>query len=155
TRRIEAIPAVEGAALTSGLPLSGVNKPTPRTATAPGGPTYHVYLRSVTPRYWSEMGIPLPAGRFLTPGDQRTSQRVVVINERFRRAVFGDQDPIGQRLVFDFKERQETDNYQAVVVGIAGDVRHTSLAAPPFREAYLPLDQSPLFNYDLVVRTAI
>jgi hypothetical protein len=29
------------------------------------------------------------------------------------------------------------------------------LAAPPFREAYLLVDQSPLFNYDLVVRTTI
>jgi putative ABC transport system permease protein len=42
-----------------------------------------------------------------------------------------------------------------VVVGVTGDVRHTSLASPPFREAYIPLDQSPLFSYDLVVRTAI
>ena len=69
--------------------------------------------------------------------------------------VFGDRDPIGQRLTFDFQERMETEYYQAVVVGVTGDVHHTSLAAPPFREAYLPLDQSPLFNYDLVVRTAI
>jgi putative ABC transport system permease protein len=78
-----------------------------------------------------------------------------VINEQFRRDVFRDRDPIGQRLTFDFQERMETEYYQAIVVGVAGDVRHTSLAAPPFREAYLPVDQSPLFNYDLVVRTAI
>jgi putative ABC transport system permease protein len=91
----------------------------------------------------------------LSPDDRRTTQRVVVINEQFRKDVFGDRDPIGQRLTFDFQERLETEYYRAIVVGVTGDVRHTSLAAPPFREAYLPLDQSPLFNYDLVVRTTI
>src|SRR5207247_2979953 len=101
------------------------------------------------------MRIPLRAGRFLSPEDRRTAQRVVLINEQFRKDVFGNQDPIGQRLTFDFQERLETQYYQAVVVGVTGDVRHTSLAAPPFREAYLPMDQSPLFNYDLVVRTNI
>jgi putative ABC transport system permease protein len=152
---METIPGVERAAVTSELPLSGLNNPTPRTATAPGGEPHHVYLRSVSPSYWDVMRIPLRAGRFLSPEDRRTTQRVVVINEQFRRDVFGDRDPIGQRLTFDFQERMETAYYQAIVVGVAGDVRHTSLAAPPFREAYLPLDQSPLFNYDLVVRTAI
>ncbi len=152
---VEAIPGVERAAVTSELPLSGLNNPTPRMATTPGGKSHFLYLRSVSPGYWTVMRIPLLAGRFLSPDDTRATPRVVVINDQFRKNVFGDRDPIGQRLTFDFQERQETENYQAVVVGVTGDVRHTSLASPPFREAYIPLDQSPLFNYDLVVRTAI
>jgi putative ABC transport system permease protein len=101
------------------------------------------------------MRIPLRTGRFLSHDDRKTTPRVVVINEQFRKDVFGDSDPIGQRLTFDFQERLETENYQAVIVGVAGDVRHTSLASAPFREAYIPLEQSPLFNYDLVVRTVV
>lgn len=85
---------------------------------------------------------------FITP--KRGDSKV-----KLRKDVLGDQDPIGQRLTFDFQERQETKNYQAIVVGVTGDVRHTSLASPPFREAYLPIDQSPLFNCDLVVRTTV
>jgi len=154
-RNVEAIPGVESAAVTSELPLSGLNNPTPRMATAPGGEPHHVYLRSVSPGYWNVMRIPLRAGRFLSTDDRKTTQRVVVINEQLRKDIFGDRDPIGQRLTFDFQERQETENYQAIVAGVTGDVRHTSLASPPFREAYLPIDQSTLFNYDLVVRTSI
>jgi len=120
-RRIEAIP-VEGVALTSELPLSGINNPTPRTAAASGGEPHHVYLRSVSPGYWNVMRIPLRSGRFLNPDDRRTGQRVVVINERFRKDVFGERDPIGQKLTFDFQERQETEYYQAIVVGVTGDV---------------------------------
>jgi predicted permease len=154
-REIEAIPGVQSAAVTSELPLGGLNNPSPRNATADGREPHHVYLRSVSPNYWNVMRIPLLAGRYLISDDRKTSQRVIVINEALRRDVFGDRDPIGQRLTFDFQERNEKENYQAIVVGVAGDVRHTSLAAAPFREAYIPMDQSPLFNYDIVVRTTI
>src|SRR5207245_6585686 len=44
--------------------------------------------------------------------------------------------------------------YQATIVGVIGDVDHASLASPPVREAYLPTAQSPLLNYDLVLRTS-
>lgn len=67
---------------------------------------------------------------FITP--KRGDSKV-----KLRKDVLGDQDP------------------QAIVVGVTGDVRHTSLASPPFREAYLPIDQSPLFTCDLVVRTIV
>ena len=151
--RIEAIPGVESAAVTSELPLSGLNNPTPRMATAAAANSQLLYLRSVSPNYWNVMRIPLREGRLLSAEDRRTAPRVIVISERFRRDVFGDQDPIGQKVTFDFQERAEKENYQAIVVGVVGDVRHTGLAALPFREAYIPVDQSPLFNYDLIART--
>src|SRR5262249_22242756 len=102
--KVEAIPGVESAAITSELPLSGLNNPSPRTATAPGGEPHHVYLRSVSPGYWNVMRIPLRAGRFFTTEDRKTTQRVVVINEQLRKDIFGSRDPIGQRLTFDFQE---------------------------------------------------
>jgi putative ABC transport system permease protein len=153
--RIENIPGVESAAAISELPLSGLNNQTPRMAITTAGKSQLLYLRSVSTNYWNVMRIPLRAGRLLLESDRKSTPRVVLINEQFRKDVFGDQDPIGKRLTFDFQERFEKENYQAVVVGVVGDVRHTSLASPPFREAYLPLDQSPLFNYDLVVRTRV
>src|SRR5260370_40997736 len=84
-----------------------------------------------------------------------TPSRIVVIIQHYSKDVSGYGKPIRKRMRFVFQERLETENYQAVIVGVAGDVRHTSLASPPFREAYIPLEQSPLFNYDMVVRTAV
>src|SRR5262249_31186358 len=153
--RVQALPGVSGAALTSELPLSGLNNPSPRVATTTDGKSHLLYLRSVSPKYWNVMQIPLVLGRFLTAPDRRNMPRVVVINEQFQRDAFGDQNPIGQHLTFNFKERFEKEDYQAVVVGVAGSVHHTSLASAPFREAYLPLEQSPLLSYDLVARTGI
>jgi len=155
TERMEMIPGVASAAITSELPLGGMNNPTPKTATTAEGKAYVLYLRSVSPNYVNAMQIPLREGRMFSREDRRDTPRVVVINEQFRREVFGGRNPVGQRLTFNFQERAEPANYQAVIIGVIGDVRHSSLASPPFREAYLPVAQSPLSNYDLVVRTKV
>ncbi|HWW85537.1 MAG TPA: ABC transporter permease [Vicinamibacterales bacterium] len=153
--RIETIPSVASAAITSELPLGGMNNPTPKTATTAEGKPYLLYLRSVSPNYVDAMQIPLRKGRMFSRDDRRDAPRVVVINEQFQQDVFGAENPIGQRLTFNFQERAEKDNYQAVIVGVVGNVHHTSLATPAFREAYMPVAQSPLLNYDLVVRTKV
>jgi putative ABC transport system permease protein len=155
TERIEAIPGVANAAITSELPLGGMNNPTPKTATTTDGKPYVLYLRSVSPNYVNVMQIPLREGRMFSRDDRWDTPRVVVINEQFRQEVFGDGNPVGQRLTFNFQERAEPSNYQAVIIGVIGNVRHSSLASPPFREAYLPVSQSPLSTYDLVVRTNV
>jgi putative ABC transport system permease protein len=155
TERIEAIPGVASAALTSELPLGGMNNPTPKTATTDDGDPYVLYLRSVSPNYLGAMQIPLREGRMFSSDDRRGTPRVVVINEQFQHDVFGTQNPLGQKLTFNFQERAEKDNYQATIVGVIGNVHHASLATPAFREAYLPVAQSPLANYDLVVRTHV
>jgi putative ABC transport system permease protein len=146
---------VAGAALTSELPLGGMNNPTPKTVTTAEGTPYLLYLRSVSPNYVNAMQIPLREGRMFSRDDRRDTPRVVVINEQFQREVFADRDPIGQKLIFNFQERAEKENYQAVIIGVIGNIRHSSLASAPFREAYLPVAQSPLSNYDLVVRTRV
>ena len=152
--RVDQIPAVASAALTSELPLGGLNNPSPRTATAPAGRPYLTYLRSVSPAYADAMRIPLRAGRFLSDTDDKQHRRVVVINELFARDVFGNRDPVGQTITFNFRDRADTMDYQAVVVGVVGSIRHVSLATPPFREAFLPYRQSPLTSYSLVIRTS-
>jgi putative ABC transport system permease protein len=152
-RRVEGVPGVAAAALTSELPLGGLNNPSARLATTTEGNSYLLNLRSVSPRYAAVMRIPLLAGRFFSSDDQLQSPRVAVISSEFQKDVFGDLNPIGQWLMFNFQNRQETENYRARIVGVVGGVRHVSLGLSPFREVYLPVAQSPLSNYDLVVRT--
>jgi predicted permease len=152
-QRIDELPGVSESAVTSELPLSGLNNPTPRQATPRGGKPFLTFLRSVSPGYVSAMRIPLRAGRFFNDADRMREQRVVVINDQFARDVFGTQNPVGQAITFDFRDRADTMDYQAVVVGVVGSVRHVNLANPPFREAFLPYSQSSLGAYSLVIRT--
>ena len=124
-------------------------------ASAGDGRQHLLYLRSVSPHFLETLRVPVLAGRGIGDDDRREAPRVVVINDQFRKDVFGDIDPIGRVLTFNFRQRSEDADYQAVVVGVVGSIRHTSLAAPPFREAYMPEAQSPGLSYDLVVRSRI
>ncbi len=147
--KIEQSPGVTAAAAISEVPLGGLNNPTPRVATTPEGKDFFTHLRSVTPRYFETMGIPLLEGRMISRDDRIGTPRVMLINETFRRDVFGSGNPLGQKMALNF------EGYAAIIVGVVADVRHTSLTAIPFREAYLPLEQNPLPSYNLVVRTSI
>ena len=146
--KIEALPEVESAAAISEMPLGGLNNPTPFTATTEDQKIYFTYVRSVTPNYLHLMGVPLLAGRHISNEDRLDNQRVVVINEIFKREVFGDQNPLGKHLIFPFEAHQDT-----VVVGVVGNVHHASLATPPAREAYVAVEQGPVLGYNLIVRT--
>jgi putative ABC transport system permease protein len=146
--QLRAIPGVEDASFTTEAPLSGVNNPTPFGAITEDGKSHFFYARGVTPGYLEMMGIPLREGSSITREHRAGTPRVVVINETMRRDLFGTANPIGRKLSFDFEAAP------AVIAGVVGDIRHDSLRATPFREAYFPMEQNPLNKFDLVVRTA-
>lgn len=146
--QLRAIPGVEDASFTTEAPLSGVNNPTPFGAITEDGKSHVFYARGVTPGYLEMMGIPLREGSSITREHRAGTPRVMVINETMRRDLFGAANPIGRKLSFDFGAEP------AIIAGVVGDIRHDSLRAAPFREAYFPMEQNPLNTFDLVVRTA-
>ena len=72
--------------------------------------------RLVTANYLQLLRIPLIRGRYLTDDDRDGSPLVIVINEAAARKYWPGQDPIGQRVTMNTKER--------TVVGVVGDIRH-------------------------------
>ncbi|HSR52817.1 MAG TPA: ABC transporter permease [Acidobacteriota bacterium] len=91
----------------------------------------------VTPRYFETMGIDVMRGRTFAPGDDRQSQDVIVINQALVERFFGNQDPLGQRLVVGFNSNLRR------VVGVVGNVRHDSLRSQPSPTVYVPYYQVP------------
>ncbi|HEV2297443.1 MAG TPA: ABC transporter permease [Candidatus Acidoferrales bacterium] len=75
----------------------------------------------VEPDYLEAMGIPLERGRFFTPQDNEHAQLVTVVDDVFARKYFGDEDPIGKRIILDNGERQPQ------IVGIVGHVKQWGL----------------------------
>jgi predicted permease len=69
---------------------------------------------AIQPDYLKVMKIPLKRGRFLTKSDTATAPFVTVIDERFAKQFFGDQDPIGRRINLSIL------NKTAEIVGIVG-----------------------------------
>jgi predicted permease len=150
-RRVKEIPGVESAGVTDALPL-GRN----RTWGAPAkGVTYErgrfpfAFPRIVSDGYPAAMGIPLRAGRDISPADTRTSEPVIMINESMARVLWPGQDPIGKYILGPCaKERR--------VIGVVGDVRHLALEQASGNEMYIPMRQcSDQPSLDLVVRSTL
>jgi putative ABC transport system permease protein len=98
------------------------------------------------------MGIPLVRGRLLGPEDVRDAPQAILVNESFA-ARFGGRDPVGERVrIGPYVAR--ADLPAATIVGIVGDVRHTSLASAPSNAFYVAMGQWLWVDNDqtLVVR---
>jgi predicted permease len=128
---VRQLPGVSSAAITSQLPLSGdvdgygieaLSLPESRNGAAGSALRY-----AVTDDYFKTMGIPLRKGRLLDQSDRSGSRIAVLINESLARRLFGDRNPIGERLRFgpQIGDNQPWDE----VVGVVGDVKHYGLAA--------------------------
>jgi putative ABC transport system permease protein len=79
-----------------------------------------IWVRSVTPGYHDQMGIPLVRGRFFDAQDQLTRPPVALVDEKLAARLWPGQDPIGRKLQL-WPSLQGTR--WLTVVGVVGDVR--------------------------------
>ena len=151
--RLETVPGVESAALSSSLPL-GFNLVFPFTvegrAASPADATQAAYS-SVSPNYFRTMGIPVRAGREFTEQDKKDAPNVAIINETMARRFFAGEDPIGRRVKIDYLNRPTSFE----IVGVVGDTKQSSVAGQVDVGIYVSYFQYPWFSSMLVVRTAI
>jgi putative ABC transport system permease protein len=139
-RRVETLPGVEGAGLTTILPLSGSNSDSSFSIEGAPPEQMKVFpdeeIRIVSPDYFKVLRVPLQAGRFFDQRDGGDAPRTVIINQAFARKWFGNQDPIGRRITAD--DPRNPKARWMTVIGIVGDVRHRGLEFDPAPEFYVP-----------------
>jgi predicted permease len=95
-------------------------------------------IKSVTPRFFETMGIPLRLGRDFTSQDVPGAPKVAIINERFARQFLGGQNPIGKHIGVGGKTAD------LEVAGVIADTKYRSLRDTPPATVYLPIDQLDL-----------
>lgn len=142
--RLQAVPGVKAAAVVNNLPLSGVN-----TSVFFGEDSGHPMLimtRTISPQYFSVMGIPLIAGRFFSESDREGSRPVVILNEHLAHELFPQRVAVGQVL----------PNTDITVVGVVKDSAQMSYEEPAKGELYHPYQQYifGVFLSTIVVRTS-
>ncbi|HET9369690.1 MAG TPA: ABC transporter permease, partial [Vicinamibacterales bacterium] len=117
--------------------------------------------RSVTPDFFKAAGVSLVAGRQFQESDRRDMPGVAIIDQVMARQLFGDRNPIGQRVVFraDPKPVQNPIGiirpHQAEIVGVVRSIRFASLGANPEPTIYLPLEQVTRRQLIMVVATGL
>jgi len=101
----------------------------------------------VSPRYFATLGIPILAGRDFDERDSSRVPHVVIVNETFARRHFPGEDPNGRTLITGMGQ------LPSQIIGIAADVRSTSLNTPPEADYFLPALQRPETFTNILIRT--
>jgi predicted permease len=152
-RRLEALPAVESAAVVGSAPFSGRARTIRlRAASAPPEDAGDVQLQSVSGGYFATIRAPLLKGRLFESGDRAMfgarSICVVVSAELERRQLSGAG--VGKVLLRDLPGEPPL-RYE--VIGVVGDVRQRELAEEDVPVAYM-LHQRIASAYEIVLRTS-
>jgi putative ABC transport system permease protein len=104
--------------------------------------------RIIAPGYFQTMGVPLIKGRFLTEADDQRALQAVVINQSLAEKMWTEEDPIGKRMTVGVPLANEQPDW-ATVVGVVGNVKHTSLAGETGMQMYQASAQSPFVTEGL------
>jgi predicted permease len=111
-------------------------------------------FRTVSPGFFHAAGVPLLSGREFAETDGKTSNKVVILNKTLADRLFGDRDPIGQRVAWTgevLKFIGLSDEWRTVV-GVVGDTKDGGLDAAPRGVMFQPLKQEAMFGGGLVIR---
>jgi putative ABC transport system permease protein len=142
-RRIQTLPGVQSASITSNLPLDNFidtnNIDFELHPTPPGQSQDVAENMIVSPDYFHTLGIPLLQGRYLSEQDRADSPPVMVISEAMSKRYFPNGDAIGMRL----KTGGCAECDWTTIVGVVGDVKDRGLNTDNAPAMYLPFVQEP------------
>ncbi len=118
--RVSAIPGVDAASQAVTVPLGGSSWGTMiETDGIAGG--QQIKFNSVSPEFFSLLGIPLMEGRIFTEAEARAGAPVAVISAATAKQFWPNGDPLGKT----FRMGKEKTSYE--VIGVARDIRATDL----------------------------
>ena len=149
--RLAALPGVEAAGLTSGVPLSGSENLLPVT---PEGqprpePGYEIIsdYRVITSGYLEALGIPVLEGDSIRPSPDAPR---VWINQTMARSAWAGRPAVGRRLKLTNYDRE---GVWYTVAGVVGDTRYTGLDRGLRPQVYVHFGQDPREQMAVVLRS--
>jgi putative ABC transport system permease protein len=147
--RLRALPGVTAAGAIDDLPLMGGSV---QPIVVEGRPELlprdqpTVQVRAITPGYLRAMSIPVVRGRDVEPGDVE----VLLVSRGAAKLLWGDGDPIGQRVTLPLVSRKLARQ----VVGIVADVRQDGVTERAQPTVYSYTRERSSASLTLVARTS-
>ena len=157
---VSAIPGVESAAISTGLPPVDLEpgQPFRLEGRDPASPVASgiAHYQIISTDYFRTLGVGILRGRAFTADDRQGSTAVAIVNHRLAEMYFPMADPIGHRLLVSgpSSARRDVPEDGAVeIVGVVNDVKNTRLSEPASPEVYRPFPQAPASGEYLLVRS--
>ncbi len=131
-QRVRALPGVDAAGLSQFVLLSGARSGGGvRPEEAPDAPSTYAAYSTVTPEYFSTMGIEILDGRGFTDADDESAPRVAIINRTLADRLWKGENPIGRRFIGLTREPVE-------VIGVTGPGRYVFVTEEPAGFVFFP-----------------
>jgi putative ABC transport system permease protein len=127
-----------------GITVEGVPNPSPKENPL-------VNAAAVSPDYFRALGIPLVRGRSFSDTDDGRAPRCVLVSRAMADRFWPGADPIGKRIKLG---PEDSKGPWMEVVGVAGDVKQSSLADRFKSQVYFPLRQTPVRSLTLVAKSS-
>lgn len=121
-RRIAALPGIESAILSRGVPMESADVPIAIDGTDPSAKPLIAGTMWAGPGFFETMRIPVLYGRVFDERDNGEAPRVAVINETMARQFFGAANAVGRR----FRHHEEPTGW-VEVIGVVPDTGTSDL----------------------------
>ncbi|MCI0411232.1 ABC transporter permease [bacterium] len=156
-QRIKNLPGVESVGSTSELPFgtgSGFHNLAIEGRRMAVGKEPEIYARSISPDYFHTLGIAVLQGRVFSMQDRKDTLPVAIVNEKFVRRFFPQENSLGKRIAW---ARADAPIWMTIV-GVVSDVKSFGLDLEEEPAVYTPFTQEPRFWktwMNMVVRTSV
>ncbi|HTM33180.1 MAG TPA: ABC transporter permease [Vicinamibacterales bacterium] len=156
--RVQAVPGVEKVALTNSMPMSGnigiLSYSAEGKPQLPPNQSPLSHFASVSPSYFTLLGIPVLQGHEFTASDAVINPRAIVVNEAMARREWPGENAIGKRITFGPPDPGSNDPEWLEVVGVVGNIRQYGVDQEPVPTTYVPHTSAPTQALTIMVRSA-
>ena len=150
-RQIGELPGVERVAIGTSIPWRdrGVFGPgfqfsAPGYARADGEEDPRARFRTISPGFFSSLGVPLIAGRDFNDGDRNGTERVVIVSQSLAKRMFPNQDAVNHSVMWTDPVMKfiNMSPEPRRIVGVAVDIDDENVVPGPAMTVYHPLGQA-------------
>ncbi len=160
--QVRSLPGVTAAGVTSMIPFSDGGSSSvilpEGYVPSPGESLLSPFRTTAGPGYFEALRIPLVAGRYFEETDTDETGNVILIDQWLARRYFGDESPIGRRMLSGTLPGMEEneEEYLYTIVGVVGTIKQNDLTESEHVGAYyFTYKQRPPGFLTLAVRTAV
>ncbi len=150
---LAAIPGVTHVGGSTRIPLGSTQVSTQLSVegrVVPASDLPEVQMRRAVHDYFGAMKIPVLDGRVFVDADRSSGERLAIVNAALASQLFPGESVVGRRVQMG---ANPTPTGWMRIIGVVGNVRHTSLEETPEPEIYISHLQGPPTSPFMAVRT--
>ena len=160
-RRVAQLPGVDTVAVGTATPWRdkefnfGLQFSTEGHVRAPGEEDPRSQFRSISPGFFSALGVPILQGRDFNDLDRKDAEPVVIVSQSLAERMFPGRDPINRHLMWTDPviEFIGITSIPRRIVGVVADVDDAHVVPAPTLTVYNSMEQEGLFGGRLFVHT--